>query len=40
MKLKIVVCIALAVLLQSALRAVPVIGEALVYADLPLVVVV
>ncbi len=35
-----VVCIALAVVLQSSLRAVPGIGEAMTYVDLPLIVVV
>ena len=40
MKWKIAICVALAVLLQSSLRAVPSVGEVMVYADLPLVVVV
>ncbi len=39
MKLKIAVCVVLAVLLQSSLRSIPTAGEWLKFADLPLVVV-
>lgn len=40
MKVKIAVSVALAVLLQSSLRAIPAVGEVLVYVDLPLIMVV
>ncbi|HEV2707265.1 MAG TPA: rod shape-determining protein MreD [Pyrinomonadaceae bacterium] len=39
MRLKIAVCVALAVLLQSSLRSIPTAGEWLKYADLTLIVV-